>query len=181
MRGERPFWFRAALRIFHWCVRLTPKAFRERFGGESEEAFQHLVEDTLAREGSSAAMTTAAAACSDIARTGMVERVAGWRGALGSGLTGDVAQAARIYRREPPLAARLRSFSPSWPAGSLPSSPSFTGWCRAPALSRCRPACRHRAYDLERNQFYLRAASVADYRNVTAFLERRRDFPISFT
>src|SRR5215218_201179 len=101
MRGERPLWFRAASRIFHCCVGLTPKAFRERFGWESEEAFHHLVADTLARQGSSAAMTTAAAACRDVARAGMVERASGWRGALGSGLTGDMAQAARIYRREP--------------------------------------------------------------------------------
>ena len=44
---------------------------------ESEEAFHHLVEDTLAREGSGAAMTTAAAACRDIARTGMVGAASG--------------------------------------------------------------------------------------------------------
>ena len=74
MRAKRPRWLRAAAHLFRLSARLMPKPFRERFGWESEEAFDRLVEDALDRKGSRAAVTTAAAACGDIARAGMAER-----------------------------------------------------------------------------------------------------------
>jgi predicted permease len=88
-------------------LRLTPRRVRERFGRESEDTFDHLIEDTLRTRGSSAAITTAAAACGDVARTGVAERATGWRGALFTGLTSDVRQSIRIYWREPLLAGAL--------------------------------------------------------------------------
>jgi predicted permease len=182
MRGERPFWFRAASRIFRWCGRLTPKAFRERFGWESEEAFQHLVEDTLAREGSGAAMTTAAAACSDIARTGMVERASGWRGALGSGLTGDAAQAARIYRREPLFAGAIALILALVAGPAVAIFAVLYGMVLAPLPypDADRLVVIVHTTSSGTNP-YLRAASVADYRTVTAFSSVGGIFPISLT
>src|SRR5919108_3570335 len=100
MRTRPPVWVRAAATLFRVCARVMPRGFRERFGWESEDSFRHLVEETLAREGSRAAMTAAAAACGDIARAGVRERTAGWAGGFVSGLGNDVVQSLRIYRRE---------------------------------------------------------------------------------
>jgi putative ABC transport system permease protein len=103
----RPFWLRLASLLYRLCARLTPRRFRERFGAEAEDTFQDLVRDTLDRRGSSAAISTAAAACGDVARVGIVERASGWRSSLASGVPADVVQGLRIYRREPLIAGAV--------------------------------------------------------------------------
>ncbi len=108
MRPHRPFWLQTASSIFRLCGRLTPKAFRDRFGPESADTFDRLVEDALQQRGSKAAMATAAAACGDIARAGITARTSGWRGGRPvTGVGADVSHSIRIFRREPLLGSSL--------------------------------------------------------------------------
>jgi putative ABC transport system permease protein len=109
MRVDRPLWLRFLASVYRACLRSTPRPFRHRFGPEAEDAFRDLVADTLANDGSGAAVTTAAAACGDVVRTGIADRVTAWnwkRSAV-TGFGTDVRQALRIYRRESILAAAL--------------------------------------------------------------------------
>jgi hypothetical protein len=49
MPDRRRAWLLLTLRVYRLFFRFTPHGFRERFGPEAEDAFRHLVEDTLRR------------------------------------------------------------------------------------------------------------------------------------
>jgi putative ABC transport system permease protein len=170
MRERQPVWLRLASRLYQLCVRLTPERFRERFGPESEDAFHHLVEDTLQNRGSGAAMTAAAAACGDVARTGIVEHSASWRSALLSGTATDIKQATRICWREPILATAiaLTLALVSGPAIAISSVLYQVVLAPLPYPDAERLVVIGYRYPGGFAQ-YLTAASVSDYRAVRAF------------
>ena len=180
MLHRRPLWFDVASRVYRLCVRLTPEAFRERFGWESEDSFRHLVEDTLERRGSRAAMTTAAAACGDLARTGVAERTSGWRGALTSGAGTDLTQSLRIYRREPVLAGAIALIL-ALIAG--PAVAIFSALYRIVLAPLPYPDADRLVVVGQKTpsgfNHYLRAFSVADYRAVEAFSMVGGVFPVT--
>jgi putative ABC transport system permease protein len=157
---------RIASTLFRTCARLLPRSYRERFGWESEDTFTALVTETLERQGSRAAMTTAAAACGDIARTGVVERTSGWAGAVGSGLTGDLAQSLRIFRREPILAGAITLILALVAGPTLAIVSTLYAMLLAPLpyLDADRLVVVYQGTNP-----YLRAAKVSDYRAANVF------------
>jgi putative ABC transport system permease protein len=179
MSRPRPLWLRAASGVYRLCVRLTPRAFRERFGWESEDTFRHLVEDTLRRKGSGAAMTTAAAACGDLARTGVAERASGWR-AVASGAGSDLTQSLRIYSREPLLASAIAVILAliAGPAVAIFSALYNIVLAPLPYPEADRLVVIAHKTPTGFNP-YLRAFSVSDYRAVDAFSMVGGVFPVT--
>jgi predicted permease len=103
---EAPRRFRVATWVYRACLRLAPSAFRRRFGDEAASALEDFLSDERAARGRWAAVWAAAAACADVTRAGLRERLAEWR-RPGAGLGGDLVSALRVYRREPILAAAI--------------------------------------------------------------------------
>jgi putative ABC transport system permease protein len=160
---------RLAGTVFRTCEWLLPRGYRERFGWEAEDSFRTLVTETLERDGSAAAARAAAAACGDIARTGIRERTAGWSGTIGSGLTGDVAQSLRIYRREPILAGAIALIL-AFIAG--PTAAIFAVLYNLVLAPLPYPDADRLVVVTQPELFgnyYLRTAHVVDYRKVEAF------------
>jgi hypothetical protein len=91
-------------RIYRACLRAAPRRFRERFGGEADDAFRSLVAATAGERGGSAALLVAIAACADVFRTGVNERRRLWATSVFSGIGGDVRHGMRVYWREPLVA-----------------------------------------------------------------------------
>ncbi len=181
MRGTRPRWLHAASHLFRWSARLTPRPFRERFGWESEDAFHQLVEDAFAREGSRAAIRTAAAACGDIARAGVSERASGWHSRMVAGVRGDVVQSVRIYRREPLLGLSIAAIL------ALVAGPTAAvlGVLYAIVLAPLPYPAADRLVAIAAQGsggafYYLRAAAVSDLRAVDAFATVGGYFPIAY-
>lgn len=182
MRDARPVWLRVWLWLYRLCSRLLPRTFRERFGPEAEDTLQHLLQDTRRERGPGAAITTAAAACGNVARVGVAEHATAWHSALSSGLMSDLSQAARIYRREPLLAGAL-ALTLALVAG--PAVAIFSLLYHLvlaplpyPDADRLVVLGQQTAHGVFH---YLPVASVSDYRDVQAFSMVGGMFPVGST
>jgi putative ABC transport system permease protein len=179
MTDRHPLWLRAGLTAYRLSCRLLPRSFRDRFGAEAEGTLQDLLEDTRRTHGSRAAMTTAAAACGDVARVGVSERATAWHSAVAAGITSDLGQAVRIYRRQPGLAAAL-ALTLALVAGPAVAIFSLLyhvvlaplPYPDADRLVVLGHQTRHGIFH------YLPVASVSDYRAVQAFSMVGGMFPV---
>jgi putative ABC transport system permease protein len=169
MTSQPPIWIRLATLVFRACGWLLPRGYRERFASEAEDSFTTLVTDTRTRDGSRAAMTTAAAAFADLARTSVRERTAGWGGTIGSGLSTDAVRSLRIYRREPLLAGAIAVVLAFIAGPTVAIFAVLYHLVLAPLpyadADRLVVITQQELYD----NHYLRAEHVADYRKVEAF------------
>ena len=178
MTERRPLWLRTASAVYRACSLLMPRSVRERFGPESQSSFDRLVEDTLQKRGSRAALTTAAAACGDVAHAGASDRLSDWS-AFATGTTSDIAHSLRRFWREPILSVALMltlaivsgptvaTFNAVYHLVLAPLPYPDAG--RLVAVSQQTP---NGAFH------YLPSASVADYRNVKAFSTVGGIFPV---
>ena len=166
MRNQPPAWLTLASALYRLCARLASRAFRERFGRESEDDLRRLLEETAARRGQGAALATAAAACGDLVRVSVADRSAGWRRGLVCGLAADAARSIRVYWREPLLTTAIVFTL------ALVSGPALAiyGVLYHVLLAPLPYPDANRlfvvAHQTPRGRaIYLPAASVADYRN----------------
>jgi putative ABC transport system permease protein len=104
--SDRP-WLRLAVRAHRLLLGFAPRRDRERFGAETEDAFRALIHDAWGRRGIAAAGWVAFVAFVDVVGAGVKERAASVRIAGLSGWLTDLRQSARIFRREPVLAAAV--------------------------------------------------------------------------
>jgi putative ABC transport system permease protein len=170
MRKQPPAWLTLASALYRLCARLASRAFRERFGRESEDDLRRLLEETAARRGQRAALATAAAAYGDLVRVSVADRSAGWRRGLVCGLAADTARSIRVYWREPLLTTAIVFTL------ALVSGPTLAIYgvlyhvLLAPLPYPDATRLFVVAHQTPRGRaIYLPAATVADYRKAQAF------------